>query len=369
MSQDWGSGWDDQQWGNQGYGQSQQHNHQQQQYQHQPNYGNYGGNDYYNPQQQQNQYEQQSQQQKSNDFYGGYNQGQSPYFLPQAAQQFMSDPMLNAAKQFGGQFAEQQKEKIAKYISGFQLKYYFAVDNTYVAKKLGLLLFPFFHSDWGLKYGNSDEPAPAKEDINAPDLYIPVMAFLTYVLVSGFVLGTQERFSPEILGILTSNAFIWIIIENIVILVSKYVMNISQALSVWHSLAYSTYKFVGMILCLLMFMMGGKTFYYSSLFYTSLALVFFLLRTVKNFVFDTHYAYHGDDGRKRKLILILFILVSQPLVMWWLTSGVTSFDYSQYDFARLAMDKMGLAPGASGKIELPKTADGDVDYEALLKMP
>lgn len=36
------------------------------------------------------------------------------------------------------------------------------------------------------------------------------------------------RFSPEILGILTSNAFIWIIIENIVIFVSKYLMNISQ---------------------------------------------------------------------------------------------------------------------------------------------
>ena len=27
-------------------------------------------------------------------------------------------------------------------------QYYFAVDNTYVTKKLGLLLFPFVHSDW-----------------------------------------------------------------------------------------------------------------------------------------------------------------------------------------------------------------------------
>ncbi|KHJ77011.1 Hrf1 family protein, partial [Oesophagostomum dentatum] len=144
------------------------------------------------------------------------------------------------------------------------------------------------------------------------------MAFITYIIVSGFVLGTQGRFSPEILGILTSNAFIWVLIENTIIFVSKYILNISQSLSVWHSLAYSTYKFFGMIICLLMFMAGGKTFYYCALAYTSLSLVFFLLRTVKNFIFDSNH-FGGEDGRKRKLLLILFLLVSQPLIMWWLT--------------------------------------------------
>ena len=102
-------------------------------------------------------------------------------------------------------------------------------------------------------------------------------------------------------------------------------------MSVWHSLAYSTYKFVGMIICLAMFMAGGKTSYYCTLAYTAAALSFFLvekfifekfmyfqLRTVKNFVFDSNH-FSGDDGRKRKLILILFILISQPLIMWWLT--------------------------------------------------
>lgn len=43
-------------------------------------------------------------------------------------QQLMSDPMLNAAKQFGGQFAEQQKEKVsfASFPSKFQLFYFLA---------------------------------------------------------------------------------------------------------------------------------------------------------------------------------------------------------------------------------------------------
>ena len=33
-------------------------------------------------------------------------------------------------------------------------QYYFAVDNTYVTKKLGLLLFPFVHSDWLVSLNN-----------------------------------------------------------------------------------------------------------------------------------------------------------------------------------------------------------------------
>ncbi|CAJ0582581.1 unnamed protein product, partial [Mesorhabditis spiculigera] len=362
MSQDWNS-WDDQQgWGQQGY--SQGYGEQSQ-----------GGQNYY---EQQGNAQQPQQGFNGQQQYGGYGAPQQNYYgqqqqqnmyMPQAAQQFMSDPLFGAATQIGSKFAEDQKEKLTKYLTGFQLKYYFAVDNSYVAKKLGILLFPFFHRDWSVKYSASTDPVPARDDVNAPDLYIPLMAFLTYVLVSGFVLGTQDRFSPEMLGILTSNAFIWIIIENFVITISKYVLNISQSLSVWHSLAYSTYKFVGMIICLLLFMTGGKTLYYSALAYTALALVFFLLRTIKNFVLDNHHAYNAaDDGRKRKLMLILFIAVSQPLIMWWLTSGVTSYEYGKYDFARMAMSQMGV--GAKGlKAEVPITADGDVDYEALLKMP
>lgn len=85
----------------------------------------------------------------------------------------------------------------------------------------------------------------AKDDLNAPDLYIPVMAFITYVLVAGFVFGLQKRFSPEKLGILTTNALFYLCFENVIIFITKYILNISQSLNVWHSLSYSSYKFVG----------------------------------------------------------------------------------------------------------------------------
>ncbi|UMM37308.1 hypothetical protein L5515_009100 [Caenorhabditis briggsae] len=387
MSNDWGNDWNTDQW-NTGYSQPQQ----------QPaapapvaQDNNFGGG-YYSQQSSgfdnsgygqqppsQNQYGQPQQQQQQNYGYS-QNNGGFGNFQPQ---HLMSDPMLNAAKQFGGQFAEQQKEKLTKYLGTFNLKYYFAVDNAYVGKKLGILFFPFFHKDWSLKFAGSSDPAPAREDVNAPDLYIPLMSFLTYVLVSGFVLGTQGRFSPEILGILTSNALIWVILENIVIFISKYILNISQALSVWHSLAYSTYKFAHMIVCLLLFMVGDKTFYYCALAYSSLVLVLFLLRSVSHFMFDTAGSYGSDEGRKRKLILVAFVVITQPLIMWWLTSTqiqstaprmvvghecvASNYDYDKFGLAQLALSKMSGGSGSKAKQFM--TNDGDIDYEALLKMP
>lgn len=57
----------------------------------------------------------------------------------------------------------------------------------------GILLFPFTQSDWSLKY-NQEEPVQPKFDVNAPDLYIPFMAFVTYLLIVGYILGLRHAF-------------------------------------------------------------------------------------------------------------------------------------------------------------------------------
>jgi Na+/glutamate symporter len=74
--------------------------------------------------------------------------------------------------------------------------------------------------------------------------------------------------------------------------------------------------------------------------------------------------YNLDEGRKRKVYLLLSLVITQALIMYLLTSSVTSFMSDNYDFAKMAMSKIGIK---SAKV--PLTADGDVDYEALLKMP
>lgn len=36
--------------------------------------------------------------------------------------------------------------------------------------------------------------APPSRDINAPDLYIPLMGFLTYILIVGYSKGTSNQY-------------------------------------------------------------------------------------------------------------------------------------------------------------------------------
>ncbi|XP_064601603.1 protein YIF1B-B-like isoform X2 [Liolophura sinensis] len=253
---------------------------------------------------------------------------QSGFMPPPAGypgQQVLNDPMANMAVQYGqtlaGQGKEYMKENLEKYVSSSKLKYYFAVDTTYVGKKLGLIAFPFTHSDWSIRY-NQDEPVAPRYEVNAPDLYIPVMAFVTYILVAGIVLGTQNKFTPEQLGIQASSALVWIIIEVLALMLSLYVMNVSSQLKYLDILAYSGYKYVGMIACLLAGLVFKASGYYAILLYFSISTAFFLVRTLRVQVLPHTDTDGFTRGSKRSLYLILTMSLVQPIFMWWLTSHI-----------------------------------------------
>ena len=62
-----------------------------------------------------------------------------------------------------------------------------------IRKKLQLLMFPFLPSINWQRESKEGKTLPPKDDPIAPDLYIPVMAFLTYVLTIGLALGTSGK--------------------------------------------------------------------------------------------------------------------------------------------------------------------------------
>lgn len=70
------------------------------------------------------------------------------------------------------------------------------------------------------------------------------MAFITYILLSGYILGLQNRFAPEQLGIYASSALAWLLLEVFAILIAKYLMNINSFLGFYHMVAFGGYKFV-----------------------------------------------------------------------------------------------------------------------------
>ena len=198
---------------------------------------------------------------------------------------FIGNPMVTGmAMQYGQDFmgrgGEEIKKNLDKYVSIGQLKYYFAVDTSYVAKKLGVLLFPFTRSDWAIKY-NQDEPVQPKYDVNAPDLYIPTMAYATYVLLVGYILGLRNAFSPDLLASTASSTLVWLILEIGLIYLTLTIMSINTSLTKWDILSFSSYKYVGIIVVLLTGLLLQTKGYYLSLIYISAALMFFLLRTLK----------------------------------------------------------------------------------------
>nr|SVE73736.1 EOG090X0ATU [Daphnia atkinsoni] len=260
---------------------------------------------------------------------GGGNE-QNNFSMPT---QFLQNPvMANMAMQYGQSLVGQGKEaldrELNKYVSTSRIKYYFSVDTAYVGKKLALLVFPFTHRDWSVKY-NPDEPVQPRYEVNAPDLYIPVMAFFTYLLIGGVSLGIQERFSPEVLGIQASTALIWALLEVFVIWVTLYVMNIQTKLSSFDILAFSSYKYVGMVIAVIASFIMPSAFILT-LAYVSAAITFFLVRSLKVQIlpessrdaYAEHNASFGGEGSKRRTYLLLFMGFLQPVMMWWLTRHI-----------------------------------------------
>ncbi|XP_063527763.1 protein YIF1A isoform X1 [Pongo pygmaeus] len=294
----------------------------------------------------------------------------------------LGDPMANVAMAYGSSIASHGKDMVHKelhrFVSVSKLKYFFAVDTAYVAKKLGLLVFPYTHQNWEVQYSR-DVPLPPRQDLNAPDLYIPsvlcypffqeafpdpqskwwlpsgfpqlpvhmaffrlptctadsslscwlhrarpivdtqAMAFITYVLLAGMALGIQKRFSPEVLGLCASTALVWVVMEVLALLLGLYLATVRSDLSTFHLLAYSGYKYVGMILSVLTGLLFGSDGYYVALAWTSSALMYFIVRSLRTAALGPD-SMGGPVPRQRlQLYLTLGAAAFQPLIIYWLT--------------------------------------------------
>ncbi|XP_076845920.1 protein YIF1B isoform X1 [Brachyhypopomus gauderio] len=252
---------------------------------------------------------------------GGMNKGPVAY----TDQTLLSDPMSNLAMAYGSSLASQGKEIMDKNLDRFipisKLKYYFAVDTLYVGKKIGLLVFPYMHENWEVSY-QQDTPVAPRFDVNAPDLYIPAMAFITYILVAGLALGTQNRFSPEILGMQASSALVWLIIEVLAVLLSLYLVTVNTDLTTIDLVAFSGYKYVGMIVGVLAGLLFGKTGYYLALLWCCASIFIFMIRTLRLKILSEAAAegvmVRGAKNQLR-MYLTMAIAAAQPVFMYWLT--------------------------------------------------
>ena len=124
---------------------------------------------------------------------------------------------------------------------------------------------------------------PPRDDLNSPDMYIPIMALITYILISTVLAGLKGSFHPELLGSIAGSALFVVIIEIVVLKIAMYLLNITNESQLLDLIAYSGYKFVGVIVTLAIseVVSGGKgtggTVGWIVFFYTFLANAFFLV--------------------------------------------------------------------------------------------
>lgn len=199
---------------------------------------------------------------------------QQPTNAPTALQQTVATASWVLSQQ---QFLQpQQRAIMSKWLSWpiLTLRPYFQVTNSYVLKKIGIILFPFRHTTWqriqttasstdastlampgsiavyssGTNGGLTCVPvlyALPKEDINAPDLYIPSMAFVTYVILVGIILGMDGKFKPDILGLTASSALIFSFLELLFVKLGCYLLSFGNEIAFLDVMSYVGYKYTG----------------------------------------------------------------------------------------------------------------------------
>ncbi|XP_068034220.1 protein YIF1B-like isoform X4 [Anomalospiza imberbis] len=176
-------------------------------------------------------------------------------------------------------------------------------------------------NDWQVRY-QQDTPVAPRFDVNAPDLYIPAMAFLTYILLAGLALGTQNRFSPDSLGLVASSALAWLLLEVLGVLLSLYLVTVSTDLTPIDLLAFAGYKYVGMIVGLVAGLLLGRVGYYVALSWCCLSIFVFMIRTLRLKLLSEAAAegvlVRGAKNQLR-MYLTMAIAAAQPLLMYWLT--------------------------------------------------
>ena len=180
-----------------------------------------------------------------------------------------------------------------------KLQPYFNISNMYIFRKLLLITVPFKNRDW-------DTVLHTTGSLTHPDLYIPIMSFLTYILFKGLSLGMRNSFSPEKLGLVATRS---LFLEFMFISVSKligYFIDVPR-LRVLDMLAFSGYKY---FIIVLMFLMRIPVVTFLAKIYLNLAFFFFLSRSMKGVVFGS-----GPSHRKRKVYFLFVTVFMQVLIV------------------------------------------------------
>ncbi|XP_048326436.1 uncharacterized protein LOC107435945 isoform X2 [Ziziphus jujuba] len=153
---------------------------------------------------------------------------------------------------------------------------------------------------------------PPVYDINAPDLYIPFMAFGTYVVLAGFSLGLQGKFSPEALNWLFIKGLLGWFLQVALLKSSLFFLGGSSDAPFLDFVAYGGYCFTGLCFAVLGRILWNYSYYFLMPWFC-LCMGTFLVKTMKRVLFAEVRSY---DSSRHHILLLLIAFAQLPLFTW-----------------------------------------------------
>jgi len=206
--------------------------------------------------------------------YDGGNNELSSSFLMNTA----SDVVMNyGINRFYNQGDEMLKSiGIGAYLMSFLngMKPYFSdVSNRYVIMKLLFLMFPYYdfgqlqqqqqqqrfsHNVNGAlplemvmtsSNNNNNSRSSLHRNISSTtDLYIPLMSYITYILLVTFLSGARNEFTPDLLASIASKGAVTLALEVLVIKLGFYFLSSPTSMSILEIASYTGNKYVPIVM-------------------------------------------------------------------------------------------------------------------------
>lgn len=207
------------------------------------------------------------------------------------------------------------------------LKKYFCVTNVYVLQKILLVLFPFKHRSWKRINETSqtslDNEIPMTSipvaDINAPDLYVPFVSLVTFILLQGFTAGISGRFHPDVLGITGTYSVMALIILVLFVKIVCYLYGFGSETSSWDILSVLGYNFVNLCLVSIFSLIFGTIMKNFVRIYTSFSMAFFIVRSLFHTILPPESQWIVSQSREKKLYFLFGVVFVQLILSFFLT--------------------------------------------------
>lgn len=259
---------------------------------------------------------------------------QAPY--PQANQYGMpnpqapfpvNDPLMamgsSMLRQSGANYLESGKRYMQSWtgvLSGGLLHYHFDVNSEYVRNKFLMLLAPYLRR-WNYtrvleQITGGHKYLPPRQDVSAPDLYIPFMAVCTCCLLASISKVMTGRFSPDTMYATVSTGFGAWAVHWVVLKALMYVLGASGAIPFLELASYAGYPFVPACIAMVARMTLGTWGFRTVWAYGAAMIGIVLVRTLKRIIFYEARQYSIDSTRHNYLLLALWIF-EFPFT-WWL---------------------------------------------------